>query len=464
VKDHDAGTRAFVGGTVTPPFANAAFSERTVIAPENGAITVIDAVPDTAGAATDVAVTVTVCAVAGAVSTPVALILPPLAVHVTAWFADAGTTTEEQLEVPPVVTDVGAQVTTTLVGSGNATTTVAVPDTAGAATDVAVTVTVCAVAGAVSTPAALMLPALAVHVTAWFAGAGVMTAEQLEMPLIVTEVGVQLTAILVGSGGGNTVTATDAVPDIAGAATDVAVTVTVCAVAGAVSTPAALILPALAVHVTAWFAPAGEITAEQFEVFPVVTDVGAQVTAILVGSGAVTATDAAPDFVGSCTDVAVTVTVCAVAGAVNTPAALILPALAVHVTAWFAPAGEITAEQFEAPPVVTLAGLQVTVTPVMGGGVTVKLALAVVVGGSGLQLTYVYEGTQLGVMLKVNVYVPGASVETLIAVGELILHVFGIAEVAHGKEYDTVGLGLLIIAIFPGVPLSTVAPEELVIV
>jgi hypothetical protein len=52
----------------------------------------------------------------------------------------------------------------------------------------------------------------------------------------------------------------------------------------------------------------------------------------MVGGGVVTVTVAVPDLVVSWTDVAVTVTVPAVAGAVNAPEELIVPALADHVT------------------------------------------------------------------------------------------------------------------------------------
>lgn len=48
--------------------------------------------------------------------------------------------------------------------------------------------------------------------------------------------------------------------------------------------------------------------------------------------GAVTVMLAVPDLVGSSVDVAVTVTVSAVLGAVKAPAEVIVPALAVHET------------------------------------------------------------------------------------------------------------------------------------
>jgi hypothetical protein len=55
-------------------------------------------------------------------------------------------------------------------------------------------------------------------------------------------------------------------------------------------------------------------------------------TDVMVPDGAVTVTVAVPFLVVSWTDVAVTVAVPAVAGAVNNPEELIVPALADHVT------------------------------------------------------------------------------------------------------------------------------------
>ena len=72
-----------------------------------------------------------------------------------------------------------------------------------------------------------------------------------------------------------------------------------------------------------------------WEVCPVCTEVGLQetVTEVMVGGAAVTVTVVLPALVESWTDVAVTVTVLAVPGAVNNPEELIVPALALHVTA-----------------------------------------------------------------------------------------------------------------------------------
>ena len=70
------------------------------------------------------------------------------------------------------------------------------------------------------------------------------------------------------------------------------------------------------------------------EVCPTCTEVGLQETEteVMVGGGVVTVSVVLPLLVVSSTDVAVTVTVPAVAGAVNNPEELIVPPLADHVT------------------------------------------------------------------------------------------------------------------------------------
>ena len=69
-------------------------------------------------------------------------------------------------------------------------------------------------------------------------------------------------------------------------------------------------------------------------VCPVWTEVGLQETEteVMVGT-AVTVTVLVPVLLVSCTDVAVTVTVLALLEAVKSPEELIVPALALHVTA-----------------------------------------------------------------------------------------------------------------------------------
>jgi hypothetical protein len=74
--------------------------------------------------------------------------------------------------------------------------------------------------------------------------------------------------------------------------------------------------------------------AEQVIVPPTPTVLGQlALTEVMVGDGAVTFTVAVPDLVASCIDVAVTITLPAVLGAVKSPEELTVPALAPQVTA-----------------------------------------------------------------------------------------------------------------------------------
>jgi hypothetical protein len=132
--------------------------------------TLIVAVPDLLVSCVLVAVTVTDPVELGAVNNPLPLIVPPLAVHVTA---------ELKLPVPCTVAlhcDIalgaiveGLHATDTEEIDGGlgaiATITVAVPDLFVSSMLVAVTVTVAAELGAVRSPLALIDPLLAVHVT-----------------------------------------------------------------------------------------------------------------------------------------------------------------------------------------------------------------------------------------------------------------------------------------------------------
>lgn len=142
---------------------------------------------------------------------------------------------------------------------------------------------------------------------------------------------------------GGTVTAamvTVAVPALVASCTLRAVIVMLCAelaAAGAVNTPVELIAPALAVQVTACeglFVPA--TTAENVvEPVAVPGDTVTPVTVEAAGEAAARVTVAVPVFVVSKVLRAVIVIVWiddVLAGAVNTPALLIEPAEAVHVT------------------------------------------------------------------------------------------------------------------------------------
>jgi hypothetical protein len=93
---------------------------------------------------------------------------------------------------------------------------------------------------------------------------------------------------------------------------------------------------------------------------------GVHVTAtdeIAEGGADCTVTDAVPTFVASCVLVAVTVTVAPAAGAVSSPLAFIVPALAAHVTAELKlPVPCTVALHCELAPVATMAGAQATAT------------------------------------------------------------------------------------------------------
>jgi hypothetical protein len=208
----------------------------------------------------------------------------------------------------PTVPDGGVIETT-----GNCTVTTAVAVFVTSATLRAVTVTAPAVDGAVNTPAAVIVPAVACQVTA------VLAVNAVTEPVNTVALdGVRVIA------GATTVTA--AVAIFVASPILTAVTVTTPAIAGAVNTPAAVIEPPEADQFTAAFA-ANETTP------PGATEA---LEGVIVNGGAVTVTVAVATFVGSATLFAVTVTTPAIAGAVNTPAAEIDPADAIHVTGIFA--------------------------------------------------------------------------------------------------------------------------------
>ena len=132
--------------------------------------TVIVAVPDLLVSSVLVAVTVTEPVEPGAVNSPLALIVPPPADHVTVELKlPVPCTVALHCDVPLGTIVEGSQVTDTeeIVGGLDcvATITVAVPDLLVSSLLVAVTVTVAAEAGAVRSPFAFMDPPLAIHVT-----------------------------------------------------------------------------------------------------------------------------------------------------------------------------------------------------------------------------------------------------------------------------------------------------------
>ena len=106
--------------------------------------------------------------------------------------------------------------------------------------------------------------------------------------------------------------------------------------AGAVKSPAELIVPALADQVTAELKfPVPFTVAAHCEVALVfmVAGLHAAETDVIAEEDACTVTAVVPDITGSCVLVAIKVTLPAEAGAVNTPLAFTLPALADQLTA-----------------------------------------------------------------------------------------------------------------------------------
>lgn len=130
-----------------------------------------------------------------------------------------------------------------VIASAGVTVSVVAADLVGSCVLVAVTVTVVPVAGAVSRPAGVIVPAEADQVTAELKLFVPVTEEaQFVVPLAVTVVAWQATETPVIVGGG--VTETMVLADLVGSCVLVAVTVTAVAVAGTLSRPAGVIVPA----------------------------------------------------------------------------------------------------------------------------------------------------------------------------------------------------------------------------
>ena len=137
-------------------------------------------------------------------------------------------------------------------------------------------------------------------------------------------------------------------------------------------------LPSLADTVQPLFALA--IAVVRVRLLPA-TIVVAEGLTVPVGGGTeeVIAIAAVPDWVESSTDVALQLPFPAVVPAVNSPALVIVPPVAVQVTAELKlPVPATTAEHCDVAPVATEVGLAVTVTEVIVGGVTTT-ALTVIV-------------------------------------------------------------------------------------
>jgi hypothetical protein len=133
-----------------------------------GAATVMVAVADFVASATLVAVTVTVPAEVGAVSTPVAEIVPALVFHVTDLLATVPCTVALNCCVAPMRMEADAGDRETEFTTGAATVMVAAADFVASATLVAVIVAVPPVAAAVKRPELLIVPEEVFQVTDLF--------------------------------------------------------------------------------------------------------------------------------------------------------------------------------------------------------------------------------------------------------------------------------------------------------
>jgi hypothetical protein len=184
------------------------------------------------------------------VKTPPELIVPPVAVQVTAWLkAPVPRTVAEQVDVPVVRIEAGLQITVTdVIVMGTETLTALEPDLLPSCTEVAVTVALPAPDG-VKTPPELIVPPVAVQVTAWLKAPVPRTvAEQVDVPVVRIEAGLQITVTDVMVTG--TVTVTVAELDLVESCVDVAVIVAVPAAEG-VKRPAGVIVPSVADQLTA---------------------------------------------------------------------------------------------------------------------------------------------------------------------------------------------------------------------
>jgi hypothetical protein len=198
-----------------------------------GALTVMAADADLVGSATLVAFTVAVVAVAGAVKSPLAEIVPLVADQVTDLLATVPCTAALNCCEAPMRMEGAAGDTETEFTTGAATVMVAVSDLVVSATLVAVIVTAPPVAEAVKRPALLIVPEEVFHVTDLFVVLPCTDTESWSVPLVSTEADAGDTEIE-DTATGAAVIVTLAEEDLVGSATLVAVIVAVPVFAGAV--------------------------------------------------------------------------------------------------------------------------------------------------------------------------------------------------------------------------------------
>src|SRR5271155_5738445 len=114
---------------------------------------------------------------------------PSAAVQVTDLLVTVPATVAVNCSAPLVVMEVELGETLTEVTTGVETVTVAVADLVASATLVAVTVSVPAVAGAVYSPAVVMVPSAAFQVTDLFVTVPATVALNCTVPLVIVEAG-----------------------------------------------------------------------------------------------------------------------------------------------------------------------------------------------------------------------------------------------------------------------------------
>jgi len=319
--------------------------------------------------ATEVAVTAKFPAAVPAVKRPAVVIVPPVALHVTAVLLLPVTVAVNCFVAPAATVAEVGEIATETVG-GALIVIAAVADLVVSATDVAFTWKLPAVVPAVKRPAVETVPPVAVHVTAVLLLPVTVAVNCCVAPASnVAVVGATVTETV-----GAALTVTAAVADLVISATEVAFTEKLPAVVPAVKRPAVETVPPVAVHVTAVLLLPVTV-AVNCCVPPVstVAVVGATVTETV--GAAFTVTAAVADLVVSATEVAFTEKLPAVVPAVKRPAVEIVPPVAVHVTAVLLLPVTV-AVNCCVPPVSTVAVVGATVRETVGAEFTVTAAVA----------------------------------------------------------------------------------------
>jgi molybdopterin biosynthesis enzyme MoaB len=317
----------------------------------------------------------------GATYAPAEVIVPFAADQVTDVSEAVPLTLAEKVALPPVETDVDAGVIEIEVMVGRPSVTVAEADFVLSALLVAVTVIVAAEAPPVKRPACETAPLDADHVTdlsATFPCTAAVNCCVASVRMFAV-VGEMETPVTVGA-----LTVTEAEADFVLSARLVAVTVTLPAVAGAVRTPAAEMVPAEVDHVMPLLETLPTTLALNCCVAPVamLAVVGEMETEFT--TGAATVTTALAVFVGSARLVTVIVAVPGVAAAVKTPEEEIVPELVDQAMDLLLTVPWTVALNCSVPPVATDAVVGEMVMEFTTGVATVIVAVADFVASAAL--------------------------------------------------------------------------------